>query len=120
MTTLDIGLRGENEATEYLLKNGFEIIDRNWRNGRYELDIVARKGDMLHIVEVKTRRENNLTSPEYAMNRKKFNALCQAVTYYIKLYRIDLEIVFDLVAVEYSDSGEYTIRYIPNVMSPTW
>ena len=53
-TTL-IGARGEEIATEWLRARGYMIVSRNWRDGRYEVDIIAQRGFSLHFVEVKTR-----------------------------------------------------------------
>ena len=120
MGTLSSGNRGEDRAQEYLFARGYEILHRNWRNGRYELDLVAVRDGVLHIIEVKTRRKDSLTSPEEALTRKKFKALCRAAEYYIALYHIDLEVQFDLLAIEYDESGACEIRHIPDAMSPVW
>ena len=55
MSSIRIGQRGEEIAARFLLSEGFDLLHRNWRSGRYELDIVARKEGVLHIVEVKSR-----------------------------------------------------------------
>lgn len=120
MNNISIGTCGEDLAQEYLLKLGFELLHRNWRNGRYEIDIVARRGDMLHIVEVKTRKAGSIAAPEDAMTRAKFKALCRAVQIYISSYKIEADISFDLVAIDYSSDGPPAVRYIPNVMYPVW
>lgn len=117
--TGEIGIRGEEAAANFLLDNGFSLLHRNWRSGRYELDIVAQKGTTIHFIEVKTRKKSALTSPEDAMTRAKFTALCKAASAYISLYHIDLEPQFDLVAVEYS-FDDTQIRYIAQVMTPSW
>lgn len=117
--TGDIGARGEREAVDYLISEGFTILHTNWRSGRYELDIVARKHGMVHFVEVKCRKTNGLTTPEDAITRAKFNALRHAAAAYLSLYHIDDESQFDLVAVEH-DGGEYAVRYIPQAMTMSW
>ena len=66
-TTAETGRMGERAAAEFLRRAGYEICALNWRSGRYELDIVARKGDFVHFVEVKTRRADGLTPPEAAV-----------------------------------------------------
>lgn len=119
-TKAETGRRGEDLAQEYLLEEGFTLLHRNWRNGRYELDLVAEKDGVLHIVEVKTRLAGNLTSPEEAYTRSKFRALCKAAGYYIQLYQIQWDVQFDLIAVEHEPPDELTLRYIPNVMFPVW
>ena len=54
--TGELGAAGEELAVAWLRAHGFIIMDRNWRMGRYELDIVAARGDRVHFVEVKLRR----------------------------------------------------------------
>ena len=117
--TLSAGHRGEQATVDYLLSKGFRILDRNWRAGRYELDIVARKGDTLHFIEVKSRKKNSLTTPEEALTRAKFDALCRAARAWLAAHPCDLEIRFDLAAVELSPEG-CSVRYIPDAIAPHW
>lgn len=109
------GARGEDRAADYLRENGFELLHRNWRTGRYELDIVAQRGQFIHFVEVKTRRAGSLTTPEEALTPAKFRSLLSAARAYMAIHRIDAEAQFDLIAIE----GDQ-LRYIPNAMSPAW
>ena len=120
MSSIRIGQRGEEIAARFLLSEGFDLLHRNWRSGRYELDIVARKEGVLHIVEVKSRKADGLTAPEEAMTRKKFNALFRATQQYVALYRIDADTQFDLIAVDLLPDSTHRLRYIPNAMVPRW
>ena len=113
------GRRGEDIATAFLIENGFDILERNWRTGHLEIDIVARKDGTLHIVEVKSRQAGALTGPEEAMTATKFDRLCRAANEYVASYGLDMEVQFDLVAVEFAGCG-YEVRYIPDVMVPRW
>ena len=68
MTTSDaarkaLGRRAEDEAAALLRKAGMTILDRNWRKGRQEIDIVARDGDTLVFVEVRAKRRDAVVSP---------------------------------------------------------
>ena len=56
----NIGMEGEEAAAEWLRANGYEILFRNWRSGRYELDIVATKGFRSIIVECKAVQKLDL------------------------------------------------------------
>ena len=120
MSSIRIGPRGEEIAARFLLSEGFDLLHRNWRSGRYELDIVAHKEGVLHIVEVKSRKADGLTAPEEAMTRKKFNALFRAAQQYVALYRIDADTQFDLIAVDLLPDSTHRLRYIPNAMVPRW
>ena len=120
MSSIQTGQYGEEIAARFLLGEGFELLHRNWRSGRYELDIVARKEGVLHIVEVKSRKADGLTAPEEAMTRAKFNALLRAAQQYVALYRIDAETQFDLIAVDLLPDFTHRLRYIPNAMVPRW
>ena len=120
MSSIRIGQRGEEIAARFLLSEGFDLLHRNWRSGRYELDIVARKEGVLHIVEVKSRKADGLTAPEEAMTRKKFNALFRAAQQSVALYRIDADTQFDLIAVDLLPDSTHRLRYIPNAMVPRW
>ena len=75
---------------------------------------------VLHIVEVKSRKADGLTAPEEAMTRKKFNALFRAAQQYVALYRIDADTQFDLIAVDLLPDSTHRLRYIPNAMVPRW
>lgn len=114
-----IGARGEDAAVEYLTGLGLEIMERNWRCGRYEIDIIARSAGFLHIVEVKCRKKHGLTRPEEAITKRKFEALCKAASAYIEENGLDVDVRFDVVAVEYEDTG-YEVRYIENAVTCTW
>ncbi len=117
--TLSAGRRGEQSAADYLSARGYRILDRNWRAGRYELDIVARRGDTIHFVEVKSRRRGSLTTPEEALTPAKFEALCRAARAWIAAHPCDLEISFDLAAVELAPEG-CRVRHIPGAATPRW
>ena len=99
--TGELGAAGEELAVAWLRAHGFIIMDRNWRMGRYELDIVAARGDRVHFVEVKLRREGGLTRPEEAMTPAKGRALLRAANCYIETCGVMLDCQIDLIAVEY-------------------
>ncbi len=118
--TSTIGARGERAATKWLRNNGFVIHDLNWRAGHYELDIVAERWGVIHIVEVKSRRINGLTKPEDAITQKKFASLVKAARFYIASRGIRQEVQFDLAAVDIMDDGEMRVRFIEKAMEFRW
>lgn len=116
----ETGRRGEELAAAWLRHAGYEICDRNWRSGRYELDIVARRFDELHFVEVKTRRADGLTSPEEALTPAKQRAFVRAAAAYLAAHGSDAEPRFDLVAVEMRPDGEAEVRFVADAVESHW
>ncbi len=116
-----IGAAGEQAAVDWLKKNGFEIVARNWRSGRYELDIVAKRREgTLHFIEVKSRDALSWESPEEAMTPAKQRSFRLAAQAYLTTNPSDLEPQMDLVAVDTSPDGLPVIRYIPEAVIPRW
>lgn len=118
--TSDIGAAGERAAVEWLRVHRFIIMDTNWRLGRYEIDIVASRGDRVHFVEVKLRKAGGLTTPEEAMTPVKCKALLRAANLYIEQYNVTLDCQIDLVAIDYTDDGRISVRYVPDAVNPKW
>lgn len=86
-------------------KEGYLILERNWRFHPYELDIVAKKGTELVVVEVKARASEDWAAPEDAVTKSKKRFLVKAANEYILLNDIDLECRFDIAVVLKKDNG---------------
>lgn len=87
-----LGLNGESLAASYLQEKGYTILDRNWRSGHKELDLVVRKDSTLVVVEVKTRSSDNFGSPQDAVDERKIRRLVMAADAYVRLNALDLEV----------------------------
>ena len=86
-TTVTTGRRGEDLAAEYLEKHGYQIIERNWRPGRWgEVDIVAIDGDTLAFVEVKLRGSGSLETPQESVTHHKKHLLKAMAQLYYRMY----------------------------------
>ena len=109
------GDRGEAIAVEYLRRHGFLICC-----GRYEIDIVATRAGVTHLVEVKTRAAGALVSPEAAVTPSKAAALRRAAEAYLAQRHVTGEVEFDLVAVDIFPDGEYEVRYVTNMVEVGW
>lgn len=114
------GRMGEELVTERLRSEGFLIVERNWRAGRYEIDIIALKGACLHFVEVKTRAAGGWTSPEEAMTPSKCRSLMRAAAAYTSCRYAGYDLQFDLAAVDIFPDGSSDIRYIADVVQSHW
>ena len=100
-----LGREGEALAVDYLKKKGYAIRDLNWRFQRYELDIVAQTDSELVIVEVKSRTQDYLVSPEEAIGAKKIRMIVSAADAYIKWHDISLPARFDVLTVVFGQGA---------------
>jgi putative endonuclease len=91
---------GENMAAQFLAEKGFEIVARNYRFKRAEIDLIVRRDNWLLFVEVKTRSSNAFGEPEDFVGDLKIRNLFDAAEEYI--FKIDWKghIRFDLVSVK--------------------
>lgn len=96
----ETGKLGESLAAEFLEKQGFNILHRNYRHGRSEIDLIVSSARLLLFVEVKTRRgTNSFGYPEEAVNKKKAALILNAATHYIESLDWKGNIRFDIIAV---------------------
>jgi len=77
------GAHGEQLAADYLRRQGYEIVARNWRCAKGEVDIIAREGETLVFVEVRTRRGTRLGSPEESITPAKQARLVSVARTYL-------------------------------------
>ncbi|MDW8849713.1 YraN family protein [Flavobacterium sp. MMLR14_040] len=103
----ELGKKGEELAVEYLRENGYKILDRNWIFQKAEIDIIAQKDNFLAVIEVKTRSSTDFGLPQDFVKPKKIQLLVKAINAYInyreKDFEEDLEIRFDIIAVQKKD-----------------
>ena len=113
----DLGKWGEQYAAEYLQKQGYLILNRDWRYGRSlnDIDIICKTGDLTTVVfvEVKTRSHMEIVRPETAVNRNKIYHIGRAADHYVKLFHITERIRFDIITViGTKDSGNIQLNHI--------
>ena len=111
------GKKGEELAREYLEQEGFTILHTHWQYGHKELDIVAERDQMLHIVEVRSRTEPYLIEPAQTVQYEKQRNVIAAARAYIYKNNIKMEVQFDIVSVVYEANGT-KIEYIPHAFYP--
>ncbi len=102
----NLGNLGENLAVEAIQQRGWEILARNWRCPLGELDIVARDGNVLIIIEVKTRRGRKAGTPEQAVDVRKQQKLCQLAQCYVENVGWENDVRLDVVGIELSPQGQ--------------
>lgn len=113
------GLYGEDLATNLLLQKGYKILERNWRCGHLEVDIIAENDDYLVIIEVKTRKSTAFGTPEVFVDMQKQRHLIRAAMYYAKFKNVTKEIRFDIISVVNSPEQQ-DVNHIENAFKPKW
>ena len=95
----ELGKKGEQLAKDFLVKNGYEILERNYRFDKAEVDIIAQQKDILAVVEVKTRSSLDFGNPQDFVKPKQIKNLVKAVDEYVTENNLDVEVRFDIVAI---------------------
>ena len=114
------GALGEQAAVDYLRQNGFVIVERNYRVGRSEVDIIASRYDELHFVEVKTRKFSSMTAPEEAITEQKMRAMRRAASAYMAQQHSILEPRFSLIAIDVVGDRVESLRFVEDALQYGW
>ncbi len=113
LTNIELGKIGENLAANYLQGCGYEILGRNWRSARVELDIIARDKNTLVFCEVKTRRSTSHGYPSEAITALKLEHIRTAALRWLTHNRNGYSGVrFDVVSVLYGYDEKSKITHI--------
>lgn len=113
-----LGARGEARAADYLRREkGFSVVERNWRQGRLEIDLVARDGAVLVFVEVRTRRDTARVKGYASVTPAKRRTLRRAIQAYLNAQRGGRapHFRFDIVEIEHSSSGVMTVHHYAEI-----
>lgn len=112
----ELGTWGEELAAVYLRQKGYVIIDRDWKSGHRDIDIVAVDGDEVVFVEVKTRRNRLYGEPEDAIDYRKLRNLQLAINIYVRAKRISRSFRLDVVTIVGTPDGrEPEINHIEGI-----
>lgn len=121
---MELGRRGEDVACEFLTGKGHIIVQRNFRSGHLEIDIISLDRNGVHFVEVKSRVAPVAVSPEENVTAAKQKKVADAALRYLhtskdKRLSADLEVSFDVVAVTFDGGGEI-VEWFPNAYYPMY
>lgn len=117
MTHTELGRYGEELAATHLLKQGYKILDRNFRFKKSEIDIIAFKDNTLTICEVKTRVTAEIGEPYKAVTRSKQRQIISTANHYIRLKHLFTDVQFDVISIVHN-SMRTKIEHIPDAFSP--
>ena len=118
VSTREIGEMAELLAQQHLLKLGYELLDTNWHYGHLELDIIAKDGDELVVVEVKSRNGIRYEHPSEAVTNAKIRRIVEAADAYILEKDIDFETRFDVITVIFFQQ-KHELEHFKDAFYPT-
>lgn len=116
-STKEKGDWGEQLTVDYLLSEGYNILERNWRVGHLEVDIIAAKGDDIIFCEVKVRRDKSVYPAEAVDRRKQAHIISAAKGYMVRFKGTPLRYRFDVSSIN-GTPEDYQLQYLPNAFRP--
>ena len=114
----DLGKRGEELAINFLRKKGFDLLEINWRYRRSEIDIIAKKDEVLVFIEVKSRSTDNFGRPESFVTDRKRELMVDAANFYMEETGHDWEIRFDVISVLFHNDFQQSIDHFKDAFFP--
>lgn len=111
----ETGKKGESLAADWLEKSGFTLLHHNWRHSHYEIDIIASRSNMLHFIEVKTRRSNRFGYPEESVSDRKMENLMQAAEEFLFQHPEWKKVQYDVLAITMLKNEEADFFLIEDV-----
>lgn len=118
-STTQKGREAEQLALEWLQKRGFALLERNYRVGHKEIDLIVESRSFIHIVEVKALSAPTAMDPSRRVDARKRQLLASAANYWLRSHSALKEAQFDIVTVLFSDTGPQ-LEYIPNAFYPIY
>jgi len=102
-----VGKLGETKAGEYLVRNGYQIIEKNFRTRYGEIDIIAKDGNDLVFVEVRSRSTKSFGAPEESITAKKQLKIKNLAQYYLQVHNLNrVNCRFDVVVINFNRNGK--------------
>jgi putative endonuclease len=117
MTNQELGVFGEQLAFQFLRERNYEVIDRNYRFGHLEVDLICNFGGKLIVVEVKTRQTAEIGEPWRAVTRSKQRQIIKVANAYIFQNDIHIETQFDIISIVHNNFRT-DIEHIEDAFTP--
>ena len=116
MEHIQLGQKGEQIAVQHLAKNGYKIVEQNWRYKHKEIDIIAKKDHQLIVVEVKSRTSEYYEPPYESVTKAKMRFLLDATEAYILKKDLDMEVRFDIISIVF-EKDTFELEHIEDAFS---
>jgi putative endonuclease len=108
-----IGNKGEDLAVNYLFANGYNVIHRNYRVGRSEIDIIAQINNTIVFIEVKTRKDYSHGYPEEFVSEAQQERIMDAAEEYLESKNCNSDVRFDIISI-LSNGDKTTLDHFEN------
>jgi len=95
----DLGIKGEALALEHVLNLGYELLEKNWRFRKMEIDLIARDKKQIVFIEVKTRANDNFGKPYEFVSKSKQKLIATAANFYLEKLGFMAEARFDIISI---------------------
>lgn len=112
----EFGKKGEDAAAEYLIQNGYNILARNIKIEKTEIDIIATRKNEIAFIEVKSRKTNNEEAAIHAIDTKRMQRLIAAADFYLQENNITQMPCFDIIAV-FPANGKLSVIHIKDAFA---
>ncbi|MDF2933747.1 MAG: endonuclease [Chryseobacterium sp.] len=110
----DLGKKAEDLSAEYLVKNGYRILVRNFRFKKTEIDIISEKDNLIIVTEVKARSTDFFILPQEAVTKGKIKSIVTAANHFMEEFNKNQEVRFDIISVLPDQKGNLIIEHIPD------
>lgn len=108
----EFGKKAEELAVEYVKKQGYKILTRNFRFQKAEIDIIAEKDNIIAVIEVKARSTDAFMLPQEAVTKTKIRSIVSAANHYLEEFNKHTEVRFDIISVLPDEKGNLSIEHI--------
>ena len=108
-----LGRKGEAEAARFLVQKNYNILEKNYRYRKAEVDLIVQKNNTLIAVEIKTRSTAFFGNPALFLKPKQQQRIVEAVNYYVQQNNLDVEVRFDVISIV-KKKGIFDVQHIKN------
>ncbi len=116
-----VGTMGEVAAEDYFKRNGYLILEQNWRYSHSEIDLIVKDDKCLVFCEVRTQNPNKIhyTTPALSISREKKAALSRGAAYYVKKHKINCDCRFDIIEIYMKNGDVVGLNHIKDAFFKT-
>ena len=108
---IELGSQGERLAHDFLVNQGYKILEKNWRSGKAEVDLIAIHAKTVIFIEVKTRSSNFFAQPESSVDANKQKLMAKAAGDYLAQNNLEGEIRFDVISIILKGSKNEIVHF---------